>query len=93
MLPAVPLKLQPFRRHFTLQQALSLNAGPREKLAFARSSGSEVMGLMAPLRQLAPTADSLKAQVAGPSSSQPFSILTILYHVHEKKSNVFLTKK
>ena len=31
-------------------------------------------------------------QVAEPSSSQPLSIVAIVYHVREKKSNVFVTK-
>ena len=39
----------------------------------ARRFGSEVMGLVAPIYQLAPTADSLEAWIAGPSSSQLFS--------------------
>ena len=37
-----------------------------------RRSGSEVMGLMAFGYRLAPTDDSLKTRLAGPSSSQPF---------------------
>ena len=45
---------------------------------FARRTGSEVMGLMAWGCQLAPTADSLKAPTAGPSSSQPFVIFALM---------------
>ena len=49
------------RNRFTLQQALSFNAGIREDLLLlgVQLSGSEGIGLMAPFYQLAPTADSL----------------------------------
>lgn len=46
----------------------------------ARHTGSEVMGLMASGCQLTPTADSLKTQAAGPSSSQPFVIFAMCPH-------------
>ena len=46
----------------------------------ARRTGSEVMGLMASGCQLTPTADSLKTQAAGPSSSQPFVIFAMCPH-------------
>jgi len=59
-------------------------------MAIIQRSGSEVMGLVAAGYRLAPSGDSLKTCKAGPSSSQPFFILTILYHVRSKKSNVFL---
>ena len=67
-----------FRRHFGLRQVLSLNAGRRVRLAWARRTGSEVMGLMAPDCRLAPTVGSLKVQTAGPSSSQPFVIFALM---------------
>jgi len=48
------------------------------------------MDLMAAGCQLTPNADSLETRFAGPSSSQPFSILNIIYHVRQEMSNVFL---
>ena len=57
-----------------------------------RPSGSEVMGLMDASCCLAPTGSSLEGHGSGPSSSQPFFVLPILYHVRVKKSNVFLAK-
>ena len=54
--------------------------------------GSEVMGLVATGCQLPPNADSLKTDIAGPSSSQPLKILKILYHVSRKKSIVLTPK-
>ena len=62
-----------FRCPFTLQQALSLNAGKRKHLATARHFSSEVMGLMDASCCLSPTGNSLKGYGSGPSSSQPFS--------------------
>ena len=50
------------------------------------------MGLMAPIYQLSPNADSLRSWTAGPSSSQLFSYLHTFYHVFLEKSNVFLSK-
>jgi len=41
-------------------------------------------------RWLAPHANSLKIALVWQSSSKPFSILKLLYHECDKKSNVFL---
>ena len=61
-------------------------------MGFIQHSGSEVMGTLAAEYRLTPTDDSLKTVYAGPSSSQPFSVLTTQYHVCRKMSNVFLPK-
>ena len=55
-------------------------------------SGSEVMGLMAVGYRLAPGADSLKTCLPDRLRHSCFLIMSILYHVREEKSNVFVTK-
>ena len=50
------------------------------------------MGLVAAGCWLAPNANSLRSCIAGPSSSQLLTMLTLQYHSCGKKSNVFLSK-
>ena len=55
---------------------------------FARRTGSEVMGPLAPSRQLSPTADSLQGRAAGPSSSMPLHIQILFITLSRQRTNV-----
>ena len=77
-------------RHFTLQQALSLNAGRRENLksasAFRLGSDGFFGCILLPYtnRQLSGRVLARTVFVTA------FFVLPILYHVLDKKSNVFM---
>jgi len=55
----------------------------------ARRTGSEVMGVPAPNRQLAPTVDSLRIRTPSRLRHSRFPVLDILYHAKSELSNIF----
>ena len=77
-IPAVPLNLRPSPSPSDSSKSYPLTRADGYAWLFTRRTGSEVMGPVARSCQLAPTADSLKAPTARPSSSQPFVIFALM---------------
>lgn len=71
---------------------LSLNAGAREDLAFARSTGSEVMGFLAPEYRLAPYACSLKSGWPNRLRHSLFHYCTY-FNMSTRKSQMFFCQR